>query len=59
MAKQIHMEQTRRRGYQWPASALTGEEMEILTTMRKKTGKSIAELLRQSVHHLGERRIMQ
>ena len=36
--------------YQWPASQLTEEEMEILFRMRQKTSKSICELLKKAVH---------
>ena len=42
-----------RKGYQWPASSLTGREMEILAELRKKTGCSISELLRQSIEVVG------
>ena len=49
MAKTEYMEQSERRGYQWPASALTGHEMSILATWREKTGAPISHLLRQSV----------
>lgn len=38
-----------RKGYPWPASALTSREMAILTNWREKTGKPITEVLRQAV----------
>lgn len=38
-----------KKGYPWPASALTVNEMAILTEWRKKTNTPITELLRQSV----------
>jgi len=38
-----------RKGYQWPASALTVNEMRILAEMREKTGKPISVLLQQAV----------
>ena len=49
MAKTDYMESKDVRGYQWPASALTGHEMSILATWREKTGTPISHLLRQSV----------
>lgn len=42
-----------RKGYQWPASALTGHEMKILAELRKKTNCPISELLRQSIEMVG------
>ena len=42
-----------RRGYQWPASSLTGHEMKILAKLREKTGCPISELLRQSIEMVG------
>jgi hypothetical protein len=38
-----------RKGYQWPASALTKNEMKILAERRKETGIPICKLLRQAV----------
>ncbi|QTA83842.1 Uncharacterized protein dnl_62610 [Desulfonema limicola] len=38
-----------RKGYQWPASALTVNEMAILNNWRKQTKTPINELLRQAV----------
>ncbi len=38
-----------KKGYSWPASALTVKEMAILVKWRKKTGTPITKLLRQSV----------
>jgi len=49
MAKTEYMKQPERRGYQWPASALTGHEMSILATWLEKTGTPISHLLRQAV----------
>lgn len=48
MAK-THLDINDRRGYQWPASALTGHEMELLTNWREKTGLSISRLLQECV----------
>ncbi|MBW2598601.1 MAG: hypothetical protein JRC60_00515 [Deltaproteobacteria bacterium] len=42
-----------RKGYQWPASSITDHEMKVLAQLRKKTGCSISELLRQSVEMVG------
>ena len=39
-----------RKGYQWPASALTCREMEILADWRAKTGTPISELIRQAIN---------
>lgn len=49
MSKQSYMGLEERRGYQWPASALTGHEMAILADCREKTGLSICELVKQAV----------
>lgn len=49
MAKHSYLDIGERRGYQWPASALTGQEMAILNDWRERTGVSICELLRQAV----------
>lgn len=38
-----------RKGYRWPASALTENEMAILHYWRTKTGTPISELLKQAV----------
>ena len=38
-----------RKGYSWPASALTSDEMRILAEMRDKTGKPISILLKHAV----------
>jgi len=38
-----------KKGYPWPASALTSNEMRILVELRDKTGKPISVLLRQAV----------
>jgi len=38
------------KGYQWPASALTDKEMEILYEWREKTGTPICQLLKQSIN---------
>lgn len=54
MAKQEYMEAEERRGYQWPASGLTGIEMAALADWREKTGTPISELLRQSVEAIGK-----
>jgi len=42
-------ESMKRVRYQWPASALTDKEMEILYQWRGKTGTPICELLREAV----------
>ena len=49
MPKQDYMNQEDRRNYQWPASALTGKEMEILNDWRTRTGTPISHLLRQAI----------
>ena len=36
--------------YQWPASSLTGKEMEILFKARQETRESICRLLQKAVH---------
>ena len=38
-----------RKGYQWPASALTINEMAILADWREKTGTPISELIKQAI----------
>ena len=38
-----------RKGYPWPASALTSNEMRILVELRDKTGQPITTILRQAV----------
>jgi hypothetical protein len=48
MAEHI-MSEDNRKGYQWPASALTAHEMAILSDWRKQTRTPINELLRQAV----------
>lgn len=48
MSKQ-DLDINKRRGYQWPASSLTGKEMAILADWRGKTGTPISELLKQSI----------
>jgi len=45
----VKKEGEKRKGYQWPASALTANEMRILAEMREKTGKPISVLLQQAV----------
>ena len=40
------------KGYPWPASRLTSEEMSILYLWRMKTGTPINELLRQCVQEM-------
>jgi len=54
MAKQNYMQIEERRGYPWPASALTGVEMAALADWREKTGIPISELVRQSVEAIGK-----
>lgn len=49
MSKQYDLNIDERRGYQWPASAITGQEMAILNGWRERTGIPISELLRQAV----------
>jgi hypothetical protein len=44
-----YFEVDERRGYQWPASSLTGKEMAILAGWREKTGTPISHLLKQSI----------
>jgi len=41
-----------KKGYPWPASALTVNEMAILTKWRKETGTPITKLLKQSVIYM-------
>lgn len=43
------------RGYQWPASSLTGKEMAILAGWREKTGTPISHLLKQSILEMDKR----
>jgi len=43
------------KGYPWPASALTDNEMRILAGIRDKTGKSITKILQQAVIELEKR----
>ncbi|MCF7802685.1 MAG: hypothetical protein K9N46_05455 [Candidatus Marinimicrobia bacterium] len=38
--------------YQWPASKLSREDMQMLVRERKKTGKPITVLIRDAVHSL-------
>jgi len=49
MAKTAYMELEECRGYQWPASSLTGHEMAILADWRDKTGTPISQLLKQAI----------
>ena len=42
------------KGYPWPASRLSSNEMALLADWREKTGLSICELLRQSVVEIGK-----
>ena len=37
--------------YQWPASALTGDDMSVLVALREATGKPITKLLSACVVH--------
>lgn len=37
------------KGYQWPASAITSQEMEILANLRERTGKPITKLIRIAI----------
>lgn len=39
----------KRKGYSWPASAITSKEMEILVRWRKLTGAPISELIRWAI----------
>jgi len=39
----------KRKGYQWPCSCLTAEEMAILFRLREQTGTSISRLLCEAV----------
>ena len=54
MAKQDYLKKEERRGYQWPASGLTGNEMAILADWREKTKTPISELLRQAVEKINK-----
>jgi hypothetical protein len=36
--------------YQWPASKLTGKEMELLFKARQATGRNICDLLKEAVN---------
>lgn len=47
--RERYLEPSERKGYPWPASALTGKEMAVLARWRQQTGVPICELLRQSV----------
>ncbi len=38
-----------RKGYAWPASALTEVEMAVLADVRQETGKPISMLLKEAV----------
>ena len=38
-----------RKGYAWPASALTATEMAVLADVRQETGKPISVLLKEAV----------
>ena len=38
-----------RKGYGWPASALTAVEMAVLADVRAETGKPISVLLKEAV----------
>jgi hypothetical protein len=38
-----------RKGYAWPASALTTTEMVVLADVREETGKPISVLLKEAV----------
>jgi len=37
------------KGYQWPASALTRNDMKILCEWHRKTGTPISQLLKQAI----------
>jgi hypothetical protein len=39
------------RGYPWPASALTGDDMAVLVALRETTGRPITQMLSQCVMH--------
>lgn len=39
----------KRKGYQWPCSCLTAEEMAILFRLREQTGRPISRLLCEAV----------
>lgn len=47
--------EAKRKGYQWPASAITNKEMEILVRWRKLTGASISELVRWAIERTDDR----
>ena len=49
MSKEKGDDKGTRKGYPWPASALTANEMRILVEMRDKTGKPISILLKHAV----------
>lgn len=49
MAKTDSMQTEQCRGYQWPASSLTGHEMAILADWREKTGTPISQLVKQAI----------
>jgi len=38
-----------KKGYAWPASAMTTTEMAVLADMRQETGKPISMLLKEAV----------
>jgi hypothetical protein len=38
-----------RKGYPWPASALTATEMAVLADVREESGKPITQLLKEAV----------
>ncbi|RKY12760.1 MAG: hypothetical protein DRP65_00120 [Planctomycetota bacterium] len=38
-----------RKGYAWPASAMTETEMAVLADVRQETGKPISMLLKEAV----------
>lgn len=45
-------EKPKRKGYQWPCSCLTAEEMAILHRLREQTGRPISRLLCDAVRKL-------
>ena len=45
-------DQAKRKGYQWPCSCLTAEEMAILFRLREQTGRPISRLLCDAVRML-------
>lgn len=42
-------DQAKRKGYQWPCSCLTADEMAILFRLREQTGTPISRLLCEAV----------